>query len=82
MCQLLRDGPPKCGDKILLKFMDYAYQNNSDDCGLYDIANAVAGAFGTDPNIQEYNTDFMRGHLIHCLKLNEMSPLPARLRSS
>ena len=82
MCQLLRDGPPKCGDKILLKFMDYAYQNNSDDCGLYDIANAVARAFGTDPTTQEYNTKFMRGHLIHCLKLNEMSPLPARLRSS
>ena len=29
--QLLRDGPPKGGDKILLKFMDCAYQNNSDE---------------------------------------------------
>ena len=34
VCQLLRDGPPKCGHNILLKFMDCAYQNNSDDCGL------------------------------------------------
>ena len=41
VCQLLRDGPPKRGDKILLKFMDCAYQNNSDDCGLYAIATPL-----------------------------------------
>ena len=44
VCQLLRDGPPKRGDKIPLNFMDCAYQNNNDDCGLYAIANAVANA--------------------------------------
>ena len=31
VCQLLRDGPPKCGDKILLKVMDCSYQNNSNE---------------------------------------------------
>ena len=35
VCQLSRDVSPKWGDKILLKFMDCAYQNNSDDCGLF-----------------------------------------------
>ena len=72
VCQLLREGPPKRGDKILLKFMDCAYQNNSDDCGLNAIRNAVAEAFGIDPITQEYDTEFMRGHLIHCFEQNEM----------
>ena len=58
--------------------MDCAYQNNSDDCGLCTIANAVVEAFGTDPTIQEYEIDLMRGHLIHCLEKNENSPFPAR----
>ena len=49
VCQLLRDGPHiKRNDKILLKFMDCVYQNNSDNCGVFAIANAVAEAFGTD----------------------------------
>ena len=82
VCQLLRDGPPKRNDKILLKFMDCAYQNNSDDCGLYAIANAVAEAFGTDPTTQDYDTELMRGHLIHCFEQNEFSLFPARSRNS
>ena len=82
VCQLFRDGPPKCGDKILLKFMDCAYQNNSDDCGLYAIANAVAEAFGIDPTTQEYDTELMRGHLIHCLEQNELSLFPAKSQES
>ena len=80
VCQLLRDGPPKRGDKIL--FMDCAYQNNSDDCGLYAIANAAAEAFGTDQATQEYDTELMCGHLIHCLEQNELSVFPARSRES
>ena len=82
VCQLLRDGPPKHGDKILLKFMDCVYQNNSDDCSLYAIANAVAEAFGIDPTMQEYDTELMREHLIHCLEQNELSLFPARSRES
>ena len=82
VCQLLRDGPPKRNDKILLKFMDCAYQNNSGDCGLYAIANAVAEAFGTDPTTQDYDTELMRGHLIHCFEQNEFSLFPARSRNS
>ena len=54
VCQLLRHGSPKRGDKILLKFMDCVYQNSSDDCGLYAIANAVAEAFGIDRTTQDY----------------------------
>ena len=80
--QLLRDGPPKRGDEILLKSMDCAYQNNSDDCSLYAIANTVAEAFGTNPTMEEYDTELMGGHLIHCLEQNEMSPFPARSRTS
>ena len=65
VCQLLRDGPPKRCDKILLKFMDCAYQNNSDDCGLCAIAYAVAEAFDIDPTTQEYDTEcncFLQEH--------------------
>ena len=62
--------------------MDCAYQNNSDDCGLYALANAVAEAFGIDPTMQEYDTELMRGHLIHCLEQNELSLFPARSRES
>ena len=46
--------------------MDCAYLNKSDDCGLYAIANTVAEAFGTDPTTEEYDTELMGGHLIHC----------------
>ena len=62
--------------------MDCTYQNNSDDCGLYVIANAAAEAFGTDPTTQEYGTELMRGHLIDCFKQNEMSLFPAGTRKS
>ena len=82
VCQLLRSGPPKRNDKILLKFMDCTFQSNSDDCGLYTIANAIAEAFGIDPITQEYNTEFMRGHLINCFQQSQMSPFPARTRKS
>ena len=78
----MRDGPSKRGDKILLKFMDCAYQNNSDDCGLYAIANGVAEAFDIDPTTQEYDTELMCGHLIHCFERNEMQLFPARSRNS
>ena len=74
VCQLLKDGPPKRGYKILLKFIDCAYQNNSVDCGLYAIAKAVAEAFGIDLTTQEYDTELMRGHLIHCLEQKCLNP--------
>ena len=74
VCQLLRDGPPKRGYKILSKFIDCAYQNNSIDCGLYAIAKAVAEAFGIDLTTQEYDTELMRGHLIHCLEQKCLNP--------
>ena len=67
---------PKVGELYKFKgegVMDCAYQNNSDDCGLYAIANAVAAAFGIDPTTQEYDTELMRGHLIHCLEQKELS---------
>ena len=83
VCQLLRDGPPKGGDKIILKFMDCAYQSNSDDCVLYaTCCNAVAEAFGIDPTTQEYDTELMCSHLIHCFEQNKMQQFPARSRKS
>ena len=82
VCQLLRDGSPKSGDEILLQFMDCAYQNNSDDCCLYAIANAVAQAFDIDPTAQEYDTELMHGYLIHCFEENDMQLFPTRSRKS
>ena len=74
---LLRDGPPKRGDKIILKLMDCEYQNNSHYCGLYAITNAVAEAFDIDPTTQEYDTELMCGHLIHRFEQNEMQLFPS-----
>ena len=64
------------------KSLGMVYQNNSDDCGLYVIANAVAEAFGIDPTTQEYDTELMRNHLIHCFEQNEMQLFPARSRKT
>ena len=68
VCQLLRDGPPKRGDKILLKFMDRAYQNNSDDCGLDAIANTVAEAYDIDQPHRSRAAKFTRiyGNVSFC----------------
>ena len=82
VCQLLRKGPSKRNDKIFLKFMDCAFQSNSDDCGLYAIANAVAEALGIDPIKQDYDTELMRGHQINCFQQKQMSPFPAGSRKS
>ena len=66
----------------LLKCVDCANQNNSDDCGLFVIANAVAETVGTDPNTQEYDTELIRGLLINCLDQNEISLFPGTTRRS
>ena len=42
----------------------------------------VAEAFGTETTTQEYDTELMRGHLIHCLEQNEISSFPARSQKS
>ena len=86
MCQLLIDGPPKRDDKILLKFIDCSYQtlNNSDDCGLYVIAKAVAEALNMDTTTQKqkkiinFTVDnhkvFVLGSCYYCMhKIRDMS---------
>ena len=44
--------------------------------------NVTEDTFGKPMTTQEYDIGLMRGHLIHCLEQNEMSPFPARSRKS
>jgi len=39
--------------------MDCAFQQNSDECWLNEIANANAEAFGIDPTSQEYDPQLL-----------------------
>ena len=51
-------------------------QNNSIDCGLYAIANAVEFlSEGGNPEAL-YNPDEMRSHFIQCLESGEIRPFP------
>ena len=53
-------------------------QNNSSDCGVFAIANAVELALGDVQNVASvrYDTTKMRSHLKECLRLGEMRPFP------
>ena len=56
-------------------------QQNSSDCGLFAIANAVAISNGQKPENQSYNIAVMRRHLVECLENKKIRPFPSTARS-
>ena len=53
-------------------------QDNSSDCGVFAIANAVELVLGDVQNVASirYDTTKMREHLKECLRMGEMRPFP------
>ena len=51
-------------------------QPNSVDCGLFAIANALELCLGRSLENVSYDNEFMRHHLISCLKNNFFTPFP------
>ena len=56
-------------------------QPNSDDCGLFSIANAMAIINEQEPELLNYDVDMMRRHLAGCLEDEMIKHFPAKKRS-
>ena len=56
-------------------------QPNSDDCGLFSIANAMAIINEQEPELLNYDVDMMRRHLAGCLEDEMIRHFPAKKRS-
>eukprot|EP00731_Ephydatia_muelleri_P032821 Em0024g365a len=50
--------------KIEVEYVNCQYQQGSEDCGLFAIANACKLCFGGDPSVVKYTQDDMRKHLL------------------
>ena len=50
--------------KIKVEYVNCQYQQGSEDCGLFAIANACELCFGGDPSVVKYTQDDMRKHLL------------------
>ena len=51
-------------------------QTNTNDCGIYAIANAVSILYGLDPRQIIYKTDQLRDHLFQCMVQCLFKPFP------
>ena len=51
-------------------------QDNSFDCGVYAIANAIEFVVDNGNPMANYDIAIMRSHLIQCLKSGEFNPFP------
>ena len=63
---------------ISIKLMDSAIQPNTNDCGVYAIAFAVALAFGKEPAYLHFENSRMRSHLLNCLHSDVLTEFPCR----
>ena len=66
----------RSSNSLKIQFSNVAMQTNSNDCGLYAIANATALAYGKDPTTQIYIPKLMRQHLFTCLENKHLTPFP------
>ena len=60
-----------------LNFVDVHKQNGHNDCGIFNIAYAVALCMGMHPGTLMFEQDLMR-HLISCLQLFKFSTFPIK----
>ena len=51
-------------------------QNNGVDCGVFAIANALELCLGRLPEQMSFNIQYMRPHLLQCLKTQQITPFP------
>ena len=65
-------------DNIYVYLMNSDVQLNSNDCGLYAIANATEICFGFEPAQVQYRKSEMRKHLRVCLEKGTFSRFPSQ----
>ena len=51
-------------------------QNNSVDCGVYAIANAIEFVADNGNPMANYDISVIRSHLIQCLESGDLHPFP------
>ena len=64
------------GDFITVYSVNCDKQTNTNDCGIYAIANAVSILYGLDPRQIIYKTGQLRDHLFQCMVQCLFKPFP------
>ncbi len=64
------------GDMIRFRFIHCDNPKNSDDCGVYALANIVSLLHGIDPCTVYYDTNKMREHLFQCMENKKLTMFP------
>eukprot|EP00794_Sanderia_malayensis_P019327 gene19327-21251_t len=63
-------------EQIVVKIEDIQLQEDSNSCGMFAIANAVALCLTEDPREIQFDLSNLRSHLLHCLNKREMTGFP------
>ena len=66
--------------KIEMEYVNCQYQQGSEDCGLFAIANACELCFGGDPSVVKYTQDDMRNHLLKAFDTLRFMQFPSKVR--
>ncbi|KAL5506352.1 hypothetical protein EMCRGX_G007973 [Ephydatia muelleri] len=66
--------------KIEVEYVNCQYQQGSEDCGLFAIANACELCFGGDPSVVKYTQDDMRKHLLKAFDTLRLMQFPSKMR--
>ena len=66
--------------KIEVEYVNCQYQQGSEDCGLFAIANACELCFGGDPSVVKYTQDNMRKHLLKAFDTLRLMQFPSKMR--
>lgn len=62
--------------QLKVNYVKVQQQKNSNDCGLFAIANAVSAAYNVNPQSVVYESERMRTHLVQCLQAKHMDMFP------
>lgn len=70
---------------IPITILDVQQQENSNDCGLFAIANLIEFCFDPDKSFQiqtSFVSEYMRSHLVKCLENGEFTKFPQTSQTS
>ena len=64
------------GPQLTILSKSVQQQSNGVDCGVYVIAFATSLTYGGNPEKESYDGKKIRPHLVECLKIGKLTPLP------
>eukprot|EP00794_Sanderia_malayensis_P019350 gene19350-21269_t len=69
-------------EQIVVKIEDVQLQEDSNSCGMFAIANAVALCLTEDPREIQFDFSNLISHLLHCLNRRELTGFPKLCENS